>query len=42
LIYIRFKMIYIRRSLRKAVELSAGMINLLNSSALKLDIEYLS
>ncbi len=42
LIYIRFIIMYIRRSLRKAVDLSAGMINLLNSAALKLDIEYLS
>ena len=42
LIYIRFKIIYIRRSLRKTVELSAGMINLLNSSAFKLDFDYQS
>jgi lipopolysaccharide export system permease protein len=42
LIYIRFKIIYIRRSLRKTTELSAGMINLLNSSALKPEMEYLS
>jgi lipopolysaccharide export system permease protein len=40
LLKLRFTVLHIRRNLKKVIELSAGMVNLLNSSALKMDIEY--
>ena len=40
LLYLRYRVLYIRRSIKKVMELSAGMINLLNSSALKMDAAY--
>jgi hypothetical protein len=40
LVYLRYRVLFIRRSLKKVIELSAGMVNLLNSSALKTDAVY--
>jgi lipopolysaccharide export system permease protein len=41
LLHLRIKVMHIRRNLKKVMELSSGMINLLNSSALKIDADYL-
>lgn len=40
LLYVRYKVMSIRRNLKKVIELSSGMVNLLNSSALKMDAAY--
>jgi lipopolysaccharide export system permease protein len=39
LIHLKLKVQHIRRSLKQVMELSTGMVNLLNSSALKIDAE---
>lgn len=40
ILHVRIKIMHIQRNLTKIMELSAGMINLLNSSALKLNAEF--
>ena len=40
ILHVRIKVMQIRRNLKKIMELSAGMVNLLNSSALKLNAEF--